>query len=82
MGGVPDCITFQQRVNQNLTPETYIASEHSYQKPSGTGHQHKHEQGFQAGSQTLSFVPKEEEVSFMITGELEVIKVSKVNSSH
>lgn len=67
MGGVPDCIMFQQRVNQNLNPETYITSEHSYQKPSGMGHQHKHEQGFQTASQTLSFIPKEEEVSSAIS---------------
>lgn len=72
MGGAPDCIMFQQRVNQNLNPETYITSEHSYQKPSGMGHQHKHEQGFQTASQTLSFVPKEEEVCLMVTRELEI----------
>ncbi|XP_060726284.1 PHD finger protein 20-like protein 1 isoform X1 [Tachysurus vachellii] len=67
MGGVPDCIMFQQRVNQNLNTETYITSEHSYQKPSGMGHQHKHEQSFQTASQTLSFIPKEEEVSSAIS---------------
>ncbi|XP_058250019.1 PHD finger protein 20-like protein 1 isoform X3 [Hemibagrus wyckioides] len=67
MGGVPDCIMFQQRVNQNINTETYITSEHSYQKPSGMGHQHKHEQGFQTASQTLSFIPKEEEVSSAIS---------------
>ncbi|TSK34773.1 PHD finger protein 20-like protein 1 [Bagarius yarrelli] len=67
MGGVPDCVMFQQRVNQNLNAETYITSEHSYQKPSGTGHQHKHEQGFQTASQTLSFIPKDEEVSSAIS---------------
>ncbi|XP_060777865.1 PHD finger protein 20-like protein 1 isoform X6 [Neoarius graeffei] len=67
MGGVPDCIMFQQRINQNLNPETYITSEHSYQKPSGMGHQHKHEQGFQTASQTLQFIPKEEEVSSAIS---------------
>lgn len=70
MGGVPDCITFQQRVNQNLNPETYITSEHSYQKPSGMGH--KHEPGFQTTSQTLSFIPKEEEVSLMVICEPEI----------
>lgn len=68
MGGVPDCIMFQQRVNQNLNPETYITSEHSYQKPSSMGHQHKHEQGFQ----TVSFKPKEEEVSLMVTCQREI----------
>ncbi|XP_046703282.1 PHD finger protein 20-like protein 1 isoform X2 [Silurus meridionalis] len=67
MGGVPDCIMFQQHVNQNLNPDTYITSEHSYQKPSSMGHQHKHEQGFQTSSQTLSFIPKEEEVSSAIS---------------
>lgn len=74
MGGAPDCIMFQQRVNQNLNPETYITSEHSYQKPSGMGHQHKHEQGFQTVSQTPSFIPKEEEVSLMVACEIKIKK--------
>ncbi|XP_036393902.1 PHD finger protein 20-like protein 1 isoform X1 [Megalops cyprinoides] len=41
MGGVPDCIHFQEHLadplNQNSNPEAYIASEHSYQKPPGLG---------------------------------------------
>ncbi|XP_036439569.1 PHD finger protein 20-like protein 1 isoform X4 [Colossoma macropomum] len=67
MGGVPDCILFQEHFNQNSNTDTYITSEHSYQKPSGTGHQHTHEQGSQTPSQTLLFVPKEEEVSSAIS---------------
>ncbi|KAI4893268.1 hypothetical protein NFI96_019668 [Prochilodus magdalenae] len=67
MGGVPDCILFQEHFNQNSNPDTYITSEHSYQKPSSTGHQHTHEQGSQTASQTLLFVPKEEEVSSAIS---------------
>ncbi|XP_072535584.1 PHD finger protein 20-like protein 1 isoform X4 [Salminus brasiliensis] len=67
MGGVPDCILFQEHFNQNSNPETYITSEHSYQKPSSTGHQHTHEQGSQTAPQTLLFVPKEEEVSSAIS---------------
>lgn len=66
MGGVPDCILFQQRANQNFNSETYITSEHSYQKPSGAS-QHKQEQGSQTGSQTLQFIPKEEEMSNTIS---------------
>ncbi|XP_062848498.1 PHD finger protein 20-like protein 1 isoform X2 [Trichomycterus rosablanca] len=67
MGGVPDCILFQHCNNQHPNPETYITSEHSYQKPSSTGHQHKLEQGSQTASQTLPFIPKEEEVSSAIS---------------
>ncbi|KAG9344999.1 hypothetical protein JZ751_009539, partial [Albula glossodonta] len=41
MGGVPDCIHFQEHLsdplNQNSTLDAYIASEHSYQKPPGLG---------------------------------------------
>ncbi|XP_066539708.1 PHD finger protein 20-like protein 1 isoform X2 [Hoplias malabaricus] len=67
MGGVPDCILFQEHFNQNSNPDTYITSEHSYQKPSSTGHQQTHEQGSQTTSQALLFVPKEEEVSSAIS---------------
>ncbi|KAJ8354247.1 hypothetical protein SKAU_G00218140 [Synaphobranchus kaupii] len=41
MGGVPDCIHFQEHLedplNQNSNLDAYIASEHSYQKPAGLG---------------------------------------------
>ncbi|XP_026855756.2 PHD finger protein 20-like protein 1 isoform X2 [Electrophorus electricus] len=71
MGGVPDYVLFQEHLNQNSNPDTYITSEHSYQKPSGTGHQHTleqgsqtashtHEQGSQTASHTLPFASKEE----------------------
>lgn len=40
MGGLPDCLHFQEVLadpeNQNSLPDTYITSEHSYQKPPGT----------------------------------------------
>uniref|UniRef100_A0AAY4C9Q5 PHD finger protein 20-like protein 1 n=1 Tax=Denticeps clupeoides TaxID=299321 RepID=A0AAY4C9Q5_9TELE len=39
MGGVPDCVHFRDRLCQNT--DTYITSEHSYQKPAETlGHTH------------------------------------------
>ncbi|RXN17946.1 PHD finger 20 1 isoform X1 [Labeo rohita] len=61
MGGVPDCLHFKEHLNQNSNPETYITSEHSYQKPPGTGLEHtRDEQGMQMASQ---FNRKEEEVS-------------------
>uniref|UniRef100_A0A8C2CXF3 PHD finger protein 20-like protein 1 n=1 Tax=Cyprinus carpio TaxID=7962 RepID=A0A8C2CXF3_CYPCA len=61
MGGVPDCLHFREHLNQNSSPETYITSEHSYQKPPGTGLEHtRDEQGMQMASQ---FNRKEEEVS-------------------
>ncbi|XP_059424035.1 PHD finger protein 20-like protein 1 isoform X4 [Carassius carassius] len=64
MGGVPDCLHFQEHLNQNSSPETYITSEHSYQKPPGTGLEHsRDEQGTQTASQ---FNRKEEEVSSAI----------------
>ncbi|XP_016131217.1 PHD finger protein 20-like protein 1 isoform X4 [Sinocyclocheilus grahami] len=64
MGGVPDCLHFKEHLNQNLSPETYITSEHSYQKPPGTGLEHtRDEQGMQTASQ---FNRKEEEVSSAI----------------
>ncbi|XP_016363432.1 PHD finger protein 20-like protein 1 isoform X5 [Sinocyclocheilus anshuiensis] len=64
MGGVPDCLHFKEHLNQNLSPETYITSEHSYQKPPGTGLEHtRDEQGLQTASQ---FNRKEEEVSSAI----------------
>ncbi|XP_026139717.1 PHD finger protein 20-like protein 1 isoform X4 [Carassius auratus] len=64
MGGVPDCLHFQEHLNQNSSPETYITSEHSYQKPPGTGLEHsRDEQGTQTSSQ---FNRKEEEVSSAI----------------
>ncbi|XP_049336372.1 PHD finger protein 20-like protein 1 isoform X5 [Astyanax mexicanus] len=67
MGGVPDCIMFQEHFNQNSNPETYITSEHSYQKPSSTGHPHTQEQASQTTPQTVLLVPKEEEVSSAIS---------------
>ncbi|XP_051721682.1 PHD finger protein 20-like protein 1 isoform X9 [Ctenopharyngodon idella] len=64
MGGVPDCLHFKEHLNQNSNPETYITSEHSYQKPPGTGLEHaRDEQGIQTASQ---FNLKEEEVSSAI----------------
>ncbi|XP_009290759.2 PHD finger protein 20-like protein 1 isoform X3 [Danio rerio] len=64
MGGVPDGLHFKEHLNQNSNPETYITSEHSYQKPPGTGAEHtRDEQGMQMGSQ---FNIKEEEVSSAI----------------
>uniref|UniRef100_A0A8C2CV13 PHD finger protein 20 like 1 n=1 Tax=Cyprinus carpio TaxID=7962 RepID=A0A8C2CV13_CYPCA len=64
MGGVPDCLHFREHLNQNSSPETYITSEHSYQKPPGTGLEHtRDEQGMQMASQ---FNRKEEEVSSAI----------------
>lgn len=61
MGGVPDCLHFKEHLNQNSNPETYITSEHSYQKPPGTGLEHtRDEQGMQMASQ---FNRKEEEVT-------------------
>ncbi|XP_076846659.1 PHD finger protein 20-like protein 1 isoform X2 [Brachyhypopomus gauderio] len=69
MGGVPDCVLFQERLRQNSNTETYITSEHSYQKPPGTGPQHTHEQASQTASLTheqasqtaaLPFASKEE----------------------
>ncbi|XP_062321543.1 PHD finger protein 20-like protein 1 isoform X4 [Osmerus eperlanus] len=40
MGGLPDCLHFQEVLadseDQNCLPDTYITSEHSYQKPPGT----------------------------------------------
>ncbi|XP_051999355.1 PHD finger protein 20-like protein 1 isoform X4 [Xyrauchen texanus] len=68
MGGVPDFLHFKEHLNQNLNPETYITSEHSYQKPPGTGLEHpqRDEQGNQTPSQTTQFNVKEEEVSSAI----------------
>ncbi|XP_016320357.1 PHD finger protein 20-like protein 1 isoform X5 [Sinocyclocheilus anshuiensis] len=64
MGGVPDCLHFKEHLNLNSNPETYITSEHSYQKPPGTGLEHtRDEQGMQTASQ---FNRKEEEVSSAI----------------
>ncbi|XP_073703322.1 PHD finger protein 20-like protein 1 isoform X4 [Garra rufa] len=64
MGGVPDCLHFKEHLNQNSNPETYITSEHSYQKPPGTGLEHtRDEHGMQTASQ---FNRKEEEVSSAI----------------
>ncbi|XP_043117645.1 PHD finger protein 20-like protein 1 [Puntigrus tetrazona] len=64
MGGVPDCLHFKEHLNQNSSPQTYITSEHSYQKPPGTGLEHtRDEQGMQTASQ---FNRKEEEVSSAI----------------
>lgn len=61
MGGVPDCLHFKEHLNQNSSSETYITSEHSYQKPPGTGLEYTwDEQGMQTASQ---FNRKEEEVS-------------------
>ncbi|XP_026120232.1 PHD finger protein 20-like protein 1 isoform X1 [Carassius auratus] len=61
MGGVPDCLHFKEHLNLNSSPETYITSEHSYQKPPGTGLEHtRDEQGMQTATQ---FYRKEEEVS-------------------
>jgi len=60
MGGVPDCLHFKEHLNQNSNPETYITSEHSYQKP-GTGLEHaRDEQGIHTAAQ---FNLKEEEVT-------------------
>ncbi|XP_057196535.1 PHD finger protein 20-like protein 1 isoform X1 [Triplophysa rosa] len=71
MGGVPDCLPFKEHLNLNSNPETYITSEHSYQKPPGTGLEHMHgpqrdEQGTQTPSHTMQFNLKEEEVSSAI----------------
>ncbi|XP_016389317.1 PHD finger protein 20-like protein 1 isoform X6 [Sinocyclocheilus rhinocerous] len=64
MGGVPDCLHFKEHLNLNSNPETYITSEHSYQKPPGTGLERtRDEQGMQTASQ---FNRKEEEVSSAI----------------
>lgn len=64
MGGVPDCLHFKEHLNQDSSPETYITSEHSYQKPPGTGLEHtRDEQGMHTASQ---FNRKEEEVSSAI----------------
>ncbi|XP_042628683.1 PHD finger protein 20-like protein 1 isoform X5 [Cyprinus carpio] len=64
MGGIPDCLHFKEHLNLNSNPETYITSEHSYQKPPGTGLEHtRDEQGMQTASQ---FNLKEEEVSSAI----------------
>uniref|UniRef100_W5MKB6 PHD finger protein 20-like protein 1 n=1 Tax=Lepisosteus oculatus TaxID=7918 RepID=W5MKB6_LEPOC len=45
MGVHPDCIHYQDRitdnVSQNSNQETYITSEHSYQKPPGMGLDHR-----------------------------------------
>uniref|UniRef100_A0A8C1LUD0 PHD finger protein 20 like 1 n=1 Tax=Cyprinus carpio TaxID=7962 RepID=A0A8C1LUD0_CYPCA len=50
MGGIPDCLHFKEHLNLNSNPETYITSEHSYQKPPGTGLEHtRDEQGMQTG---------------------------------
>ncbi|XP_030637330.1 PHD finger protein 20-like protein 1 [Chanos chanos] len=68
MGGLPDCIHFREHLSQNANPDTYITSEHSYQKPPGTGSDpHREEQGAQTASHTVQFVPKEEEVSSAIS---------------
>ncbi|XP_061074489.1 PHD finger protein 20-like protein 1 isoform X3 [Conger conger] len=40
MGGVPDCVHYQEHLDslsQSSTLDAYIASEHSYQKPAGLG---------------------------------------------
>lgn len=70
MGGVPDCLPFKEHLSQNSNPETYITSEHSYQKPPGMGLEHIHgtqrdEHGMQTPSHMMQFNLKEEEV--MIT---------------
>uniref|UniRef100_A0A671M4F8 PHD finger protein 20-like protein 1 n=1 Tax=Sinocyclocheilus anshuiensis TaxID=1608454 RepID=A0A671M4F8_9TELE len=63
MGGVPDCLHFKEHLNLNSNPETYITSEHSYQKPPGTGLEHtRDEQGMQTASQ---FNRKEEEGQYV-----------------
>lgn len=68
MGGVPDCFLFQHHNIQHLNPETYITSEHSYQKPSGTGH--KHDLGALMTSPTpLAYIPKDDEVTGFINTE-------------
>nr|XP_055066353.1 PHD finger protein 20-like protein 1 isoform X2 [Misgurnus anguillicaudatus] len=71
MGGVPDCLHFRGHLNQNSNPETYITSEHSYQKPPGTGLEHTYspqrdEQGTHTPSHTMQFNIKEEEVNSAI----------------
>lgn len=72
MGGVPDCLPFKDHLSQNSNPETYITSEHSYQKPPGTGLEHTHgsqrnEYGTQTPSHMMQFNLKEEEVSSAIS---------------
>uniref|UniRef100_A0A8C1QUY5 PHD finger protein 20 like 1 n=1 Tax=Cyprinus carpio TaxID=7962 RepID=A0A8C1QUY5_CYPCA len=63
MGGIPDCLHFKEHLNLNSNPETYITSEHSYQKPPGTGLEHtRDEQGMQTASQ---FNLKEEEGQYV-----------------
>ncbi|XP_063076423.1 PHD finger protein 20-like protein 1 isoform X2 [Engraulis encrasicolus] len=65
MGGAPDCIHYREHLNQSALAETYITSEHSYQKPPGT---HEHGEG-EAGLQpagpppnaTPPRIPKQEE---------------------
>ncbi|XP_077072082.1 PHD finger protein 20-like protein 1 isoform X4 [Siphateles boraxobius] len=64
MGGVPDCLHFKEHLKQNSNPETYITSEHSYQKPPSTDLEHsREEQGIHTAAQ---FNLKEEEVSSAI----------------
>ncbi|TRY66914.1 hypothetical protein DNTS_017011 [Danionella cerebrum] len=51
MGGIPDSLHFRGHLNQNSNPETYITSEHSYQKPPGTAAEHTRDvQGTPAAS--------------------------------
>lgn len=67
MGGVPDCIHLRDHLNPSAHPETYITSEHSYQKPSGT-HERTGEPGAQPAATTPQCIPKEEEVGSTATG--------------
>ncbi|XP_051574530.1 PHD finger protein 20-like protein 1 isoform X3 [Myxocyprinus asiaticus] len=68
MGGIPDCLHFKEHLNQDSNPETYITSEHSYQKPPGTSLEHtqRDEQGTQTALHTTPFNINEEEVSSAI----------------
>uniref|UniRef100_A0AAY4C9S8 PHD finger protein 20-like protein 1 n=1 Tax=Denticeps clupeoides TaxID=299321 RepID=A0AAY4C9S8_9TELE len=62
MGGVPDCVHFRDRLCQNT--DTYITSEHSYQKPAETlGHTHHRLAEPGVRLDTLTTQRKEDEVS-------------------
>ncbi|XP_076122124.1 PHD finger protein 20-like protein 1 isoform X2 [Alosa pseudoharengus] len=60
MGGAPDCIHLREHLNQSALPETYITSEHSYQKPPNA-HERAGEPGAQPAANAPQCVPKEEE---------------------
>ncbi|KAL2102011.1 hypothetical protein ACEWY4_003772 [Coilia grayii] len=60
MGGAPDCIHYREHLSQSSLPETYITSEHSYQKPPTT-HEHTEDPGPQSAPHSPPCIPKKEE---------------------